>query len=298
MITYGSLYRDASAWPPACAAAASSPGERVALLLRTEPAFFHAYIGILLAGGVPVPLYPPFRADQIEEYAARQAAILRNAGARVLLTFAEAERAAALLRPLAPSLTTVATVPDIRHDSGVRGTRSTSAEDALALIQYTSGSTGSPKGVALSHANLLANIRAFGEAFEMTGDDVGVTWLPLYHDMGLIGAWFGPLYHGMPIVSMSPLAFLAKPVRWLEAISRHRGTITAAPNFAFDLCARKIADADLEGIDLSSWRVALNGAEAVLAGTIERFTTRFAPSRLHGPRRCGRSTASPKAACA
>jgi 1-acyl-sn-glycerol-3-phosphate acyltransferase len=95
--------------------------------------------------------------------------------------------------------------------------------------------------------------------------------------MGLIGAWFGPLYYGMPIVSMSPLAFLAKPVRWLEAISRHRGTITAAPNFAYDLCARKIADADLAGLDLSSWRVALNGAEAVLAGTIERFTTRFAP---------------------
>ena len=271
-------------WPPGCAAAASCPGERVALLLRTEPAFFHAYFGILLAGGVPVPLYPPFRADQIEEYASRQAAILRNAGARVLLTFAEAERAAALLRPLAPTLTTVATVPDIRQvdagvDSGVDSGVIADA-DALALIQYTSGSTGSPKGVALSHANLLANIRAFGEAFEMTGDDVGVTWLPLYHDMGLIGAWFGPLYYGMPIVSMSPLAFLAKPVRWLEAISRHRGTITAAPNFAFDLCARKIADADLEGIDLSSWRVALNGAEAVLAGTIERFTTRFAPVRL------------------
>jgi fatty-acyl-CoA synthase len=278
-ITYGSLYRDAAAVAAGLRGRGVVPGERVALLLRTEPAFFHAYFGILLAGGVPVPLYPPFRADQIEEYASRQAAILRNAGARVLLTFAEAERAAALLRPLAPSLTTVATVPDIRHDSGVVDSDSgvVADSDALALIQYTSGSTGSPKGVALSHANLLANIRAFGEAFELTGDDVGVTWLPLYHDMGLIGAWFGPLYHGMPIVSMSPLAFLAKPVRWLEAISRHRGTITAAPNFAFDLCARKIADADLEGIDLSSWRVALNGAEAVLAGTIDRFTTRFAP---------------------
>jgi 1-acyl-sn-glycerol-3-phosphate acyltransferase len=275
-ITYGSLYRDGLAVAAGLRSRGVVPGERVALLLRTEPAFFHAYVGILLAGAVPVPLYPPFRADQIEEYAARQAAILRNAGARILLTFAEAERAAALLRPLAPTLTTVATVPDIRDDAAGlvpvdRG------EDALALIQYTSGSTGSPKGVALSHANLLANVRAFGEAFEMSGDDVGVTWLPLYHDMGLIGAWFGPLYHGIPIVSMSPLAFLARPVRWLEAISRHRGTITAAPNFAFDLCARKITDADLQGIDLSSWRVALNGAEAVLAGTIERFTARFAP---------------------
>ncbi len=287
LITYGSLYRDACGVAAGLRDRGVAPGERVALLLRTEPAFFHAYMGILLAGGVPVPLYPPFRADQIEEYASRQAAILRNAGARVLLTFAEAERAAALLCPLAPSLTTVATVPQIAiNDSGVTfdsGVASAfdsgvvSDADALALIQYTSGSTGSPKGVALSHANLLANIRAFGEAFELSGDDVGITWLPLYHDMGLIGAWFGPLYHGMHIVSMSPLAFLAKPARWLEAISRHRGTITAAPNFAFDLCARKIADADLEGLDLSSWRVALNGAEAVLAGTIERFTARFAP---------------------
>jgi 1-acyl-sn-glycerol-3-phosphate acyltransferase len=280
-ITFGSLYRDASAVAAGLRDRGVVPGERVALLLRTEPAFFQAYFGILLAGGVPVPLYPPFRADQIEEYASRQAAILRNADARVLLTFAEAERAAALLRPLVPSLSTVATVPQILRvgaevagpDAGAVGV----SEDALALIQYTSGSTGSPKGVALSHANLLANVRAFGEAFEMGGDEVGVTWLPLYHDMGLIGAWFGPLYHGMTVVSMSPLAFLGKPVRWLQAISQHRGTITAAPNFAYDLCARKIADADLAELDLSSWRVALNGAEAVLPATIERFAARFGP---------------------
>jgi fatty-acyl-CoA synthase len=280
-ITYGGLHREACAVAAGLRDRGVVPGERVALLLRTEPAFFHAYFGVLFAGGVPVPLYPPFRADQIEEYASRQAAILRNAGARVLLTFAEAERASALLRPLVPNLTTVATLSDIRRDSGVvPGSQAgivRVADDALALIQYTSGSTGTPKGVALSHANLLANIRAIGEAFDLRGDDVGVTWLPLYHDMGLIGAWFAPLYHGMPIVSMSPLAFLAKPVRWLEAISTHRGTVTAAPNFAFDLCARKITDADLAGLDLSSWRCALNGAEAVLAGTVERFTTRFAP---------------------
>ena len=134
-----------------------------------------------------------------------------------------------------------------------------------------------PKGVALSHANLLANIRAFGEAFAFGADDVGVTWLPLYHDMGLIGTWFGPLYHGVPAVVMSPLAFLSRPVRWLEAVHTHRGTLSAAPNFAYDLCARKITDAELEGLDLSSWRCALNGAEAVIAATIERFTTRFAP---------------------
>jgi len=282
-ITYGSLWRDASAVADGLRGRGVVPSERVALLLRTEAAFFHAYFGILLAGGVPVPLYPPFRADQIEEYAARQAAILRNAGTRVLLTFAEAERAATLLRPLAPQLVTVTTVEHMQdpgvQDPGVRAALTDPGvlEHDLALIQYTSGSTGSPKGVALTHANLLANVRAIGEAFQLTGDDIGVTWLPLYHDMGLIGAWFAPLYHGIEIVSMSPLAFLAKPVRWLEAISRHRATVSAAPNFAYDLCARKIADADLAGLDLSSWRCALNGAEAVLAGTIDRFSSRFGP---------------------
>jgi acyl-CoA synthetase (AMP-forming)/AMP-acid ligase II len=108
----------------------------------------------------------------------------------------------------------------------------------------------------LSHANLLANLRAMGEAVEVSSDDVFVSWLPLYHDMGLIGAWFGSLYFGMPLVLMSPLAFLSRPVRWLRAISRHRGTLSPAPNFAYDLCARKLADADLQGsISLpGAWR--------------------------------------------
>ena len=136
--------------------------------------------------------------------------------------------------------------------------------------------------MALSHANLLANIRAFGEAFDITPDDVGVSWLPLYHDMGLIGAWFGALYHGTPVVIMSPLTFLSRPVRWLEAFhriaARSRRRRTSPTTCA---CARS-PDAELEGLDLSSWRCALNGAEAVIAGTIDRFVARFAP---HGFRR-------------
>ena len=282
-ITYGSLYRDACGVAAGLRDRGVVPGERVALLLRTEPAFFQAYFGILLAGGVPVPLYPPFRADQIEEYAARQAAILRNASARVLLTFAEAERAAALLRPLAPSLTTVTTVTG-PHDHDAPGPMDLRVidEDALALIQYTSGSTGRAQGgralarePAGQHPRHRRGVRASRR------DDVGVSWLPLYHDMGLIGVLVRRRStSASPIVSMSPLAFLAKPARWLEAISAHRGTISAAPNFAYDLCARKISDAELAGLDLSSWRAGLNGAEAVLAGTIERFTTRFAAARL------------------
>jgi fatty-acyl-CoA synthase len=278
-ITYGALWQEASAVAAGLRGRGIGAGERVALLLRTERAFFEAYAGILLAGAVPVPLYPPFRADQIEAYASRQAGILRNAEARILLTFSQAQRAAALLRPLTPSLSDIVTVDAVKRP-GDHGALPSVSESDLALIQYTSGSTGSPKGVALSHANLLANIRGFGDAFAVNRDDVCVTWLPLYHDMGLIGTWLGPLYHGVPTVVMSPLAFLSRPARWLQAFHTHRGTLSAAPNFAYDLCVRKITDEEIAGIDLSSWRCALNGAEAVIAATLDRFAARFAPYGL------------------
>ena len=129
----------------------------------------------------------------------------------------------------------------------------------------------------LTHANLLANLQAMGQVVQITSTDVFVSWLPLYHDMGLIGAWLGSLYYAYPLVLMSPLAFLARPARWLWAIHKHRGTLSAGPNFAYDLCTRRIDDRDLEGLDLSSWRVAFNGAEPVSAVTLARFSERFAP---------------------
>src|SRR5437763_484236 len=128
----------------------------------------------------------------------------------------------------------------------------------------------------LTHANLLANIRAVGRAVEAGPGDVAVTWLPLYHDMGLIGAWLTPLHFGLPVAVMSPLAFLTRPEKWLHAFHRHRGTVAAAPNFAYELCVRKIADKDIQGLDLSSWRAALNGAEPVNPETLLRFEQRFA----------------------
>ena len=128
----------------------------------------------------------------------------------------------------------------------------------------------------LTHANLLANIRAMGQAVQADASDVFVSWLPLYHDMGLIGAWLGSLYYAMPLVVMSPLSFLTRPQRWLWAIHRHRATLSAGPNFAFELCLRKIDDLDLEGLDLSSVRMLFNGAEPVSPDTIRRFTARFA----------------------
>src|SRR5712671_5784677 len=287
-LTFGELYAAGNRCAAELARRGVPAGGRVAMMLPTSRAFFVSYAGILLAGAIPVPIYPPFRADRIEEYASRQAAILNNAEVCLLLTFRRAESVARLLKPRVRSLTAVADAEKLMEAADkapppapgalpahLSGNRARKAND-IALLQYTSGSTGDPKGVMLTHANLLANMRAIGEAVELGAGDVGVSWLPLYHDMGLIGAWLTLLHYGVPLAVMSPLAFLTRPERWLWAFHKHRGTISAAPNFAYELCVRKIADKDIEGLDLSSVRAALNGAEPVNPETLERFATRFA----------------------
>jgi fatty-acyl-CoA synthase len=287
-LTFGELYAAGNRCAAELARRGVPAGGRVALMLPTSRAFFVSYAGILLAGAIPVPIYPPFRADRIEEYAARQSAILNNAEVCLLLTFRRAEAVAKLLRPRVRSLSGVVDAEKLIEAADkapppspgvaplhVTGSRARQGSD-LALLQYTSGSTGDPKGVMLTHANLLANMRAIGEAVQLGPDDVGISWLPLYHDMGLIGAWLTLLHFGTPLAVMSPLAFLTRPERWLQAFHKHRGTIAAAPNFAYELCVRKIADKDIEGVDLSSWRAALNGAEPVNPETLERFAERFA----------------------
>jgi len=287
-LTFGELYAAGNRCAAELARRGVPAGGRVALMLPTSRAFFVSYAGILLAGAIPVPIYPPFRADRIEEYAARQSAILNNAEVCLLLTFRRAEAVAKLLRPRVRSLTGVVDAEKLIDAADkapppspgvsplhVTGSRARQGGD-IALLQYTSGSTGDPKGVMLTHSNLLANMRAIGEAVQLGPDDVGISWLPLYHDMGLIGAWLTLLHFGTPLAVMSPLAFLTRPERWLQAFHKHRGTIAAAPNFAYELCVRKIADKDIQGVDLSSWRAALNGAEPVNPETLERFAERFA----------------------
>lgn len=253
-----------------------APGESVALMLPTSLAFFEAFTGILLAGGVPVPIYPPFRASQIEDHLRRQAHILDNARAVLLISDERALPAARLLRAGAPALRLVVTVERLRALDGAWTAVPRGAGD-IALLQYTSGSTGQPKGVVLTHANLLANIRAMGQALKAGPDDVFVSWLPLYHDMGLIGAWMGSLYHGIRLFVMPPQTFLARPSRWLRAIHAQRGTLSAAPNFAYEILATKVPDDELQGLDLASWRVAVNGAEPVHAASLARFAERFQP---------------------
>ena len=287
-ITFGDLYQRASLVASELRRRGLEPGQTVAIMLPTCAEFFYTFAGILLAGGIPVPIYPPLRADRIGEYATRQANILRNAEARFLFTFRQAGGLARLLQPRVPTLKGVLNAqrfasepaPEAAHSNGWRPVEYFSHQargDDIAFLQYTSGSTGDPKGVTLTHANLLANIRSIVEGLEVGPGDVAVSWLPLYHDMGLIGAWFTPLFSGNLVVIMSPLAFLSRPERWLHAIHHHRGTMSPAPNFAYELCARKIADKDLEGLDLSSWRAALNGAEPVQPGTLDRFAVRFVP---------------------
>ena len=279
-LTYAWLWRRAVAVAGALRARGIGRRDTVTIMLRTEAAFFPAFFGTLLAGAIPVPIYPPFRADRIAEYAKRQVGILSNAGTRLMITFAEVERLAVVLRGQIPTLTTVTTLDDLAPAADEGGPLPPrppvwlTAEDP-ALIQYTSGSTGQPKGVLLTHGNLLANIRAIGAGLDIRPEDVAVSWLPLYHDMGLIGAWLGMLYFGIPVTILSPLAFLSRPARWLWAMHAHRATLAVAPNFAFDLCVNKITDEEIEGLDLSSLRVMLNGSEAVLPETLTRFAGRF-----------------------
>jgi len=283
-MTFGELFEGAERVAADLVKRGIGRGDRVALMLPTSREFFLTFAGTLMAGATPVPIYPPFRADRVAEYAERQSAILANAGARLLVTFREASSVAKLLKPLVNSLEGVVTAVELIESRvpSPLGPQVHSRGDDLALLQYTSGSTGNPKGVMLSHTNLLANARAIGEAVTIRNDDVGISWLPLYHDMGLIGAWLMPLYFGLPVVVLPPLAFLARPARWLRAFHRYRGTIGAAPNFAYELAAAKISDELMQGLDLSSWRVALNGAEPVLPATLDRFAARFASCGFHG----------------
>lgn len=274
-ISYGWLQRHSASIAAGLQKQGLERGQTVAIMLPTCPAYFQAFYGILRAGGIPVPIYPPARLSQIEEHVRRHASILANAQTSILVTVPEARGVARLLEARVAGLRRVLTVPELTVGAGQAVPVAIRSND-IAFLQYTSGSTGDPKGVVLTHANLLANIRAEGHAIGMRPDDVFVSWLPLYHDMGLISVWLASLYFATPLVVMSPLAFLARPERWLRAIQRYRGTISAAPNFAYELCVRRIDDAQIEGLDLRSWRLAANGAEPVLPQTLRRFSERFA----------------------
>jgi 1-acyl-sn-glycerol-3-phosphate acyltransferase len=275
-LTYAELATKASALARGLVARDVAPGDRVALMLPTSIEFFTTFFGILYAGAIPVPIYPPMRISQLEDHLRRQVGILRNASACLLVTMPEGRRLAGLLRGQVETLKLVESAADLEASPPLVELPRPSDADTVALIQYTSGSTGDPKGVVLTHANLLANIRAMGQVMDASSTDIFVSWLPLYHDMGLIGAWLGCLHFAAPLYVMSPLSFLVRPESWLRVMHRFHATFSASPNFGFELCINKIAEEDLVGLDLSSLRMIANGAEPVSAHTVRRFIDRFA----------------------
>lgn len=277
VIAYGQLHQAAQGVATQLLQRRLQPKQTVAIMLPSGEDFFYTFFGVLIAGGIPVPIYPPFRANKLEEYMRREATILNNAHCQMLITFPEVKTLSRLLQSFVPELHHVLVPEDLRDETQSAATLAspTLTADDAALIQYTSGSTGDPKGVLLSHKNLLENIKAYGEAIEVKPTDSVVSWLPLYHDMGLIGAWLGSLYFGVPVTILSPLSFLTHPEKWLWTIHYHRATLSVAPNFAYELLLSKVPDKKLKGLDLSSWRLALNGAEAIYPNTLRRFYQRF-----------------------
>src|SRR5436305_6550584 len=198
------------------------PGDRIAMMLPTSTDFFTSFFGILYAGAVPVPIYPPARMAQLEEHMRRQIVILRNAGARMLITVPEGRALAVLLRSQVETLEGVETVATLSAERPTVPLPPLNDPEALGLMQYTSGSTGDPKGVMLTHRGLLENVRSMGHAMDASSADVFVSWLPLYHDMGLIGAWLGCCYFGARLYVMSPIAFLVRPATWLWTMHKYR----------------------------------------------------------------------------
>lgn len=279
-ITYGQLLGDASKVAAGLVARGLKQNETVAIMLPTCADFFKAFFGVMLAGGIAVPIYPPAQANKIEEYIHRQVAILRNAEVRFLISFDRAKSVSNIIRLNIPSLADVTSVEAL-SGMGARLPVGSLEPSETGFIQYTSGSTGEPKGVVLSHANILANVRGIGWSVKVRPTDFVVTWLPLYHDMGLIGSWLFSVYYATPITVLSPLSFLRRPERWLWALHNSKGTLCPAPNFSYELCARKITDDSIQGVDLSAWRVAINAGEAVLPDTLERFEKRFKPYGFH-----------------
>jgi 1-acyl-sn-glycerol-3-phosphate acyltransferase len=277
-LTYGELERDARIIASGLGALGVEPGDKVALMLPSDRTYFTTFMGVLKAGATPVPIYPPMRPSQLESHMRRHVRILDNAQTSALITVSEGKLVSRVLSAHVPTLHSVLTPNQIESAGKAAPALGEvmPTSSSLALIQYTSGSTGDPKGVMLSHGELLANIRAMAKAIALDEDDVFVSWLPLYHDMGLIGAWLGStLCFGARLVLMSPVTFLRRPASWLQAMHRFGGTLSAAPNFAYQMAVHRVEDVALDGLDLSRWRLAFNGAEPVSAGTMDAFIERF-----------------------
>ncbi|HEY7518156.1 MAG TPA: fatty acyl-AMP ligase [Methylomirabilota bacterium] len=274
-VTYGRLLASASAYADGFVRRGLPPESMIVLLAPSVSDFVSGLLGAQLASLVAVPAPPLEPLGGKDRYWNRLLDIVRRTSAKALLTSTPEspteDVAAALASEGVSLMTSTSVVPvDAVHAARPEQTR-------FSYCQFTSGSGGRAKGVLLTHENVLANIRARAAAFDVGDADVAVSWLPFSHDMGLLGYVLFPLVTGMPCHIMSPQAFLTNPRAWLALLTGVRGTLSGAPNSAYGLCARRIQDSDLEGLDLSSWRAAFNGAEPVTFDAVEAFTRRFEP---------------------
>jgi fatty-acyl-CoA synthase len=252
-------------------------GDLVAIVQPEPEAFLTSLLGASIAGLVPALVTPPSTMTDLACYFDATAGVLRAAGARAVLTDATLAPGFESVRASCKELPFV--IDRARLDTASTDIDSASALADLAFVQFTSGSTSSPKGVALTHGNIAANIAGVNGGSGLAirpGVDVAVSWLPLYHDMGLVGVVFGALYSGLSTVLLTPQAFVKRPIDWLRAITKYAGTISYAPTFAYDLCVRRVKERDLDDLDLSSWRVAGCGAEPIHGPTLAAFAEKFA----------------------
>ena len=250
-------------------------GERVLLLYPPGLDCVVALFGCFYAGVIAVPAYPPRRNRNMN----RIQAISDDAGAKAALSVEDVTKRVDRYVEEAPNLRNLQwfSTDQISDAMAERWEVSEPADDSLAILQYTSGSTGTPKGVMLTHSNIMHNCSVITHAFEAGANDFGMSWLPTYHDMGLVGGVLNPLFCGRPTVLMSPMAFVQKPYRWLRGITKYRVTVSGGPNFAYDMCTKKVTSEQLKTLDLSSWSLAFNGAEPVRADTLDEFCRKFEP---------------------
>ncbi len=287
---YTQIFREVQVAARALSARGVLAGDRVLIVLPTSFEFVISFFAAQRLGAIPVPSYPPAALERVEMGLDRIAHIGNHAGAEWCVTNKALRPVLGDLGLRIRSLRRISCAENLLEGSARDGHAAQDDEETVfrelppldamtslmpCFIQYTSGSTGNPKGVLLSHENICSNIHAIGQAMQLTRKDSVASWLPLYHDMGLIGGLLTSIYWRLPLALMSPTAFLMRPSRWLWMFHNHKATLSPAPNFAYALCTKRVRTADREGLDLSSWRLALNGAEPVSPRTVEEFTTKF-----------------------
>jgi fatty-acyl-CoA synthase len=247
----------------------------VLLSFASDWQFILTFHACQLLAAIPIPIIPPFQRGQVSAKLRQIRHILHECDARILIT--DKALHSVMVGGLRDGWTGTVAVFDELEQERTEVVPVLPQPDDVAFVQYTSGSTGGRKGVPVSHRHLTANVNGIGHALDLVSDDVGVSFLPVYHDMGLIGKVILTACHGNQLTQIPPLAFLRDPALWLQAIHDARGTVCAAPPFAYELCARRIEDADLQGLDLGSWRIAMAGADMIRPDVLQRFRERFGP---------------------